>query len=234
MIIDPRRLRVLTLWLDERDDDANENQQLVVRLSNQNQQEYPAEVPDNDQRWGLAVLKIDVDRPLPAISLKNLREPESNGAVLLVPSVPRKKPVKGWITFPEVALGQKSPYSYPYSYIESNIRLPDGEAGSLLVTSGGDPIGMMVNQVGANQDGSFPSHAIPLNAVLAFIDSDPALQEMLGHLAPNPRPASRSPYDSDADPMESPRLDQPREPGEWGIAGRRYTFDPAAKGKLVR
>ena len=180
VVIDPRGYILTPCFNDdeEKDNDANEGQQFVVRFSNQNHQEYPAEVVENDRLWLLALLKIETTQPLPAISLKNLREPVSSSAVLLVPSVPRKKPVKGRITSTGIRLETSS----PYPLIESNFRLPGGEAGSLLVTSRGDPLG--ITAVGDDES----NYAIPLKAVLDFIRSDDALQELLGHLAPNQPP----------------------------------------------
>ncbi len=92
VVFDPRGYILTLTLLDEYD---NDGRQTKVRLGDQ--KEYVARVVENNQHLGLAILKVSVAQPIPAISLKNVPEPESRAMVFAVTFQPQTKPLKGRI-----------------------------------------------------------------------------------------------------------------------------------------
>lgn len=158
VVFDPRGYILTLTLLDEYDDDGRKTK---VRFNDQ--QEYVARVVETDREFGLAILKVNVAQPLPAISLKNVPEPESRATVFAVTSQPQTKPLKGRIGSTGVNFGNDA----PHHLIEGKIKVPKGEGGSLMVSDAGVPVGLW-SDIGLGEP---PCYAIPLKPALQFINT---------------------------------------------------------------
>lgn len=132
---------------------------IAVRLFHQS--EYPAEVVATDPRLQLAVLRIRPRWPLTAISIAKVQVPKVPDTVIEVPSPAQKVTTTGAVT----ALG-RSVETFPPNLIQSDLAIPLGEAGSLMVTDKGEPAGIWW---GIRAGKTRTSFAVPLQDVLPFL-----------------------------------------------------------------
>lgn len=161
VVIDSRGY-ILTLSFDHNDGDDSddpENQQIKVGFSYGT--EHIAEIADNDRSLGMTILKVGLSRPCPAIALEQIREVVDRRRVYLVPQQVTKRVLKGRITSTSANFGNGIPI-----LVESDIRLPAGEVGSLLVTGQGHPVGILTSMA----IGKKVSYALPLTAAISFIN----------------------------------------------------------------
>jgi S1-C subfamily serine protease len=133
-----------------------------VRLANL--QESVAEVSATDESLKLMILKIPTAQPLPAVSLAKIREPREGDSVFVVPSPAAKGLISGRITATAVNLSDAD----STKVIQTDIKFPLGEGGSLLVSELGEPIGIPYAIRAGEQPMSF---ALPLKVALRFIQS---------------------------------------------------------------
>jgi len=135
-------------------------QQLRVRLANQS--EYLAELVATDPKLFLAVLRIRTPRPIAAVPFSKARIPQEGDAVIAVPSPLQKSATTGVVT----GVGQSPGEPLPQNLIRSDLPLPLGEGGCLMVSDKGEPVGIWVGIRTAKRRSSF---AVPLNDVLPLL-----------------------------------------------------------------
>ncbi len=216
--VDPRGY-IVTPLLDDKYLGSNDKL-FTVHFPDHRDDDYVADVVENDRSWRLALLKVRRSKKyFPVISLDRIQELEFEfrGAAFVIPSR-RKNPLKGRVTSDSANWGN----SYPYTFIESNIKLPAEDGGSLLVSGRGDPIGMMSNLI-VEKD---VSYAVPLKALKRFVKSAINPDAAGALLEPGPPPVSRSPDLSDDEPMDSLREREP-EPRSPELA-ETDDLDPSA------
>ncbi len=174
VIVDPRGY-ILTPFMEG----LSKAKPCKVRLANQ--QEFVAEVAATDETH-LMVLKIVSPYALAAVSLAKLREPQVGDAVFVVPSPAGKGPSVGIVT----ATSRSLPEYDETTFIQTDIKLPKGEEGSLLVSALGEPIGIPVIKWPDEQPICF---ARPLKTALSIIQVATKVA-VAADVAASPRPAA--------------------------------------------
>lgn len=185
IVVDDRGF-ILTMWLSG---DAD-REQLIVRLADQS--EHPAEVVAADSKLELAVLRIRPERPLAAVSLSKVRLPQKGDAVWSVPSPAQKESKAGVVT----GIRQFAGDMFTKTFIESDLPLPLGEGGSLMVADKREPVGVWI-AIRAGETRS--SYAIALN------DIQPLLAKALPPRAAE-RPQNPAPSPDEKNPTKQPSL----------------------------
>lgn len=114
-----------------------------VRFSNQKEVEGDLILIDESIKVG--ILKVELTRPIKAVSLDNILSAKSDQRVFLVPSKAGKKPYSGRIINTAFDIGEGS----STKIIQSDVACPLSDFGSLMVSEDGEPIGLVLT-LGAN------------------------------------------------------------------------------------
>ena len=154
IVVDERGY-ILTIWPP----DFGRANQITVRLVDQS--EYVAEAVAIDKKLQLAVLRIRPRLPLTAVSLSRAQVPKAGDAVIGVPSPAQKAPLIGGV----IAVSANPP-TFPPNLIQSDLPLPIGETGSLMVTDKGEPAGIWW---GIRAGKTRTSFAVPLQDALPLL-----------------------------------------------------------------
>lgn len=150
---------IVTLMTGTEDEELKKH--FKVRFADRS--EHVAEILNREPQLRLTVLNVPGDRGSPAVSLTKIRKVKQGDVVHSVPSFPSTPVLKGRVTGVNVAMGPE----FPKNLIRTDIVLPLGERGGLLVSEDGDPVGIWCAPQDGEQQASF---AIPLDDISQLVD----------------------------------------------------------------
>jgi beta-lactamase regulating signal transducer with metallopeptidase domain/S1-C subfamily serine protease len=172
-VVFDKRGYVVTVW-SEMDQSRD---RFLVTLADKT--EYLARPVASDPALGLAILRLRMrpDQAIAAVPLADARAPRHGEPIVAVPSPTKGKAETGVVT----GVGQRLGDLFPRNLIQSDLRLELGEAGSLIVTGRGEPLGIGVAMRVKNLPASY---AVPMADVLpllkkALSDADANTQPIL-------------------------------------------------------
>ncbi len=155
VVFDPRGL-ILTTGVAK----DFEGGTLTVRLAD-DRELAATYMASNDQR-GLVVLRVSPPQPLPTVELeRGAAKPYEGLSILAVPS-PTWKGSFGTVSALQQDLGDE----FPKNLIQTDLSLPLGESGGLMVNQGGSPVGLWYAVRAGSQKLSF---AIPLKQATPLV-----------------------------------------------------------------
>ncbi|MBS0264453.1 MAG: hypothetical protein JSS02_21135, partial [Planctomycetes bacterium] len=164
IVVDPRGY-IVTLpfrnvdnGADDLNDPGTNGQERSIRVRFSAGTEYNAQLVDNEPHV-LAILKVDLPRPCPSIDLTRVREPVDRERVFLVPQQLSQRTLMGRVTTISANFGDGTP-----PLVGCGMRIPKTDAGSLLVSEQGHPLGIVTVLTG-----KVPSYALPLESAKEYI-----------------------------------------------------------------
>ena len=151
---------IVTLMTGTEDEEIKKK--FKVRFTDRS--EHEPEVIDRATELRLTVLNVPGDRGSPSVSLTKIRKAKKGDAVVAVPSSPSTPVLTGHVTEVNVSPGPE----FPKNLIQTDISLPPGERGGLLVSDQGEPVGIWC---AAQEESRKVSFAIPLEDITHLIDA---------------------------------------------------------------
>lgn len=133
-----------------------------IRVRLANQAEYAGELVATDPALSLAVLRIRCAHSIAAVPVGKARLARVGDTVFAVPSPAQKLTAIGVVQ----RLGISLYPDFPRNLIQSDIALPMGEGGSVMVTDDAEPIGIWIGTRSGKHRASF---AVPLVDALALL-----------------------------------------------------------------